>query len=93
VLWARRLFSVGWQVAEDDDGLSPEARAQRAAAPWLNAAWRVVGGVLVGAGVGWLVDEKLLHSTPWGLVVGLMLGLGAGFYALLQAVGAVGRKR
>jgi ATP synthase protein I len=89
----RRLFSARWQVTQEDDGLSPEARAQRAAAPWLNAAWRVVGGVLVGGGVGWLVDEKLLHSTPWGLVVGLMLGLGAGFYALMQAVGAVVRKR
>jgi ATP synthase protein I len=79
-------------VAQEDDGLSPEARAQRAAAPWLNAAWRVVGGVLVGAGVGWFVDGKL-HIAPWGLVVGLMLGLGAGFYALMQALGAVGRKR
>jgi len=46
----------------------------------------------VGAGAGWFVDGKL-HIAPWGLVVGLMLGLGAGFYALLQAVGAVGRKR
>jgi ATP synthase protein I len=52
----------------------------------------VVGGVLVGAGVGWFVDGKL-HIAPWGLVVGLMLGLGAGFYALMQALGAVGRKR
>ena len=79
-------------MAQKDDGLSPAARAQRGAAPYLNAAWKVVGGVLVGAGAGWFVDGKL-HSTPWGLVVGLMLGLGAGFYALLQAVGAVGRKR
>jgi F0F1-type ATP synthase assembly protein I len=47
----------------------------------------------VGAGAGGFVDEKFLHSTPWGLVVGLMLGLGAGFYALMQALGAVGRKR
>ena len=53
----------------------------------------MVGGILVGGGAGWLVDEKLLHSTPWGLVAGLMLGLGAGFYALLQALGVVGRKR
>ena len=80
-------------MAQKDDGLSPEARAQRAAAPWLSAAWRAVGGVLVGAGAGGFVDEKFLHSTPWGLVVGLMLGLGAGFYALMQALGAVGRKR
>ena len=79
-------------MAQEDDGLSPEARAQRGAAPYLSAVWRVVGAMAVGAGAGWFVDGKL-HIAPWGLVVGLMLGLGAGFYALLQAVGAVGRKR
>ncbi len=75
---------------KDEDGseLSPEARAQRAAAPYLSAVWRVVGGMLVGGGVGWFLDGKL-HSSPWGLVVGLFLGLGAGFYAMIQALSAM----
>ena len=76
----------------DDDGLSPTARAERGAAPYITAAWKLVGGVAGGAGGGWFLDDKL-HSSPWGLLVGLMVGLGAGFYAFFQAVSALGRKK
>lgn len=76
---------------DEDDGLSPEARAQRAAAPYISAVWRVVGGVLVGGGAGWLVDGKL-HSSPWGLIVGLFLGLGAGFYGLVQSLSSMNKR-
>ena len=81
----------GRKDESDDDGLSPEARAQRAAAPYLNAVWRVVGGVLVGGGAGWLVDGKL-HSSPWGLIVGLFVGMGAGFYGLIQGLNAMKKR-
>jgi ATP synthase protein I len=72
---------------KDDDGseLSPEARAQRAAAPYINAIWRVVGGVAVGGGAGWFIDRKA-HSSPWGLIIGLFLGLGVGFYGMILAL-------
>ena len=78
---------------KDEDGseLSPQARAARAAAPDLNAIWRVVGGVLVGGGAGWFIDGKL-HSSPWGLVIGLFLGLGAGFYAMIQGLSAMNKR-
>jgi ATP synthase protein I len=78
---------------EDEDGseLSPQARAERAAAPYISAIWRVVGGVLVGGGVGWFLDGKL-HASPWLLVVGLFLGLGAGFYGLIHALSSMNKK-
>jgi ATP synthase protein I len=78
---------------KDENGseLSPQARAQRAAAPYISAVWRVVGGVLVGGGVGWFLDGKL-HSSPWGLVVGLFLGLGGGFYGLIHALSSMNKK-
>jgi ATP synthase protein I len=78
---------------KDKDGseLSPEARAQRAAAPYISAVWRMVGGVLVGGGAGWLIDEKL-HSSPWGLIVGLFLGMGAGFYAMIQGLSSIKKR-
>jgi ATP synthase protein I len=76
----------------DDDGLSPTARAQRSAAPYINAAWKVAGGVAVGALAGGFVDGKL-HSGPWGLLVGLLVGMGAGFYGLFRALTAMGRKQ
>ena len=81
----------GRKDESDDEGLSPEARAQRAAAPYLNAVWRVVGGVLVGGGAGWFVDGKL-HSSPWGLIVGLFVGMGAGFYGLIQGLNAMKKR-
>jgi len=78
---------------KDDDGseLSPEARAQRAAAPYINAIWRVVGGVLVGGGAGWLIDRKV-HSSPWGLIIGLFLGMGVGFYGMILALTAMKKR-
>jgi ATP synthase protein I len=81
----------GGKDESDGSELSPEARAQRAAAPYINAVWRVVGGVLVGGGTGWLVDGKL-HSSPWGLIVGLFVGMGAGFYGLIQGLNAMKKR-
>lgn len=78
---------------KDEDGseLSAQARAERAAAPYISAVWRVVGGVLVGGGAGWFIDGKL-HSTPWGLIVGLFLGMGAGFYAMIRGLNAMNKR-
>jgi ATP synthase protein I len=81
----------GERKDEDGSELSPEARAQRAAAPYLNAVWRVVGGMLVGGGAGWFLDGKL-HISPWGLVVGLFVGMGAGFYAMIQGLSAMKKR-
>jgi F0F1-type ATP synthase assembly protein I len=83
----------GKPPTDDGDGgeLGPAARAERAAAPYLSAASRVVGGILLGAGAGWFADEKL-HSSPWGLIVGLMVGLGVGFYGLFLALRTMGKR-
>ena len=88
VLDARRSLKDGRKQDEDGSELSPQARAERAAAPYLSAVWRVVGGVLVGGGAGWFIDGKL-HSSPWGLIVGLFVGMGAGFYGLIQALNSM----
>ena len=78
----------GRKKDEDGSELSPQARAEQAAAPWLSAIWRVVGGILVGGGAGWFIDGKL-HSSPWGLIVGLFVGMGAGFYGLIHALNSM----
>ena len=45
----------------------------------LGRAMRVstdlIAALIVGGGLGWVVDTYLLPSSPWGLVVGLILGL------------------
>ena len=36
---------------------------------------QMIGGVLGGIGLGWLVDH-FAHTSPWGLVLGLLIGAG-----------------
>lgn len=78
---------------KDEDGseLSAQARAERAAAPYISAVWRVVGGVLVGGGAGWFIDGKL-HISPWGLIIGLFAGMGVGFYAMIQGLSTMKKR-
>ncbi|SDT92275.1 AtpZ/AtpI family protein [Stappia sp. ES.058] len=47
-----------------------------------------VAGVLVGAGLGWLID-KGLGTSPWGLIIFLLLGFCAGVLNLLRSAGVV----
>jgi ATP synthase protein I len=48
----------------------------------------VVGGVLGGVGLGWLLD-RFAHTTPWGMIGGLLIGSGfAIFYAVSSAAKA-----
>jgi len=46
----------------------------------------LVAGVLVGAGLGWLID-RLLGISPWGLIVFLLLGFVAGVLNVMRSAG------
>jgi ATP synthase protein I len=48
----------------------------------------LVAGVLVGAGLGWLID-RWLGISPWGLIVFLLLGFAAGVLNVMRAAGVV----
>jgi ATP synthase protein I len=39
----------------------------------------LAGAILIGVLAG-LVTDSRLHSAPWGLLIGLFIGLVAGFY-------------
>ena len=64
--------------------LVPSSR-YRQAAPVLDAAWRLIGGALVGTLAGYLVD-RAGGSAPWGLLVGAIVGIFAGFGGLFQGL-------
>ena len=52
----------------------------------------LVAGVVVGAGIGWLVDHWL-GIAPWGLIVFLLLGFAAGVLNVMRSAGvAAGTK-
>ncbi|HTK33952.1 MAG TPA: AtpZ/AtpI family protein [Caulobacteraceae bacterium] len=46
----------------------------------------LVGGVLGGLGLGWLVD-RLVGTSPWGLIVGVLLGTGVSVFAIARSAG------
>ena len=49
-----------------------------------QALGSLFGGIFVGLGLGWVVDHYV-HTTPWGMVVGCLLGLVAAIYTIVKA--------
>ncbi|AGC41780.1 ATP synthase protein i [Myxococcus stipitatus DSM 14675] len=79
---------------EKSDGseLGTTARQMRAAQPYINAVWKLVGGAVVGVLGGYWLDRKL-GSGPW-LLVGLsFLGICVGFYGFLREMARLGRRK
>jgi ATP synthase protein I len=51
----------------------------------------LIGGVLGGVGLGWLVD-RIAHTSPWGLAVGVSLGAGVSVYLAARTAARMGRQ-
>jgi ATP synthase protein I len=73
--------------AEDQ---SAQARAS-AMAVGLRLSSELVAGVLVGALLGWGFD-RLLSTSPWGLIVFLLLGFTAGVMNVMRSAGAMAKQ-
>lgn len=43
-----------------------------------------IAGVLVGAGLGWMLD-RLIGTSPWGMIIFLLLGFGAGVLNVMRS--------
>jgi F0F1-type ATP synthase assembly protein I len=58
-----------------------------------TVGFSLVIAIGVGAGFGWLVDRYLLHSTatPWGMLIGLLIGVVSGFYNLIRVTNRLNR--
>ena len=78
------------QRAEDPSNDASENRAATASgyARGFRLSSELVAGVVVGAGLGWLLD-RLLGITPWGLIVFLLLGFAAGVLNVMRSAGVV----
>ncbi|HEX2802071.1 MAG TPA: AtpZ/AtpI family protein [Phenylobacterium sp.] len=61
--------------------MSPDAHA--AMAQGYRFVGEVVGGVLGGVGLGWLVD-RFAHTQPWGVVGGLLAGTGLSIFTAVS---------
>ncbi len=60
--------------------------AERGVGEGYRLLGEVIGGVLGGIGLGWAVDY-FAHTTPIGVVVGLLLGTAASAYAAVKSAG------
>ena len=92
-----RLQRLGERIAstnrpsENDVG-SRQGIDTSAFARGFRLSTELVGGVLVGAGLGWLID-RWLGSSPWGLIVFLLLGFAAGVVNVMRAAGVAPQRR
>lgn len=71
----------------DDAGSDVERTGRKAGyADALKLSSEFIGGILVGGALGWLLD-RLLGTSPWGLIVLLLLGFCAGVLNVLRSAG------
>lgn len=86
----RRLDTALSEVRRRDAPKSGERPASSSDAQGLARALRLssefVAGILVGAGIGWLVDRGF-GTSPWGLIVFFMLGFAAGTLNVMRSAG------
>jgi len=88
-----RLQRLGERLATtsrpSENGSGPRQTADASAfARGFRLSTELVAGVLVGAGLGWLLD-RWLGISPWGLIVFLLLGFAAGVLNVMRAAGVV----
>jgi F0F1-type ATP synthase assembly protein I len=61
---------------------SLQENAERAGSA-AGASYTLVGGIIVLGGIGYGID-KWRDTGPWGLIIGLTLGVIVGFYDLVK---------
>jgi len=57
----------------------------------LRLSSELVAGVLFGAALGWGFD-RLLSTSPWGLIVFLLLGFTAGVINVMRSAGVMAKQ-
>ena len=81
---ARKRFDERLAAAEAARARTQSGDAQRAMAQGYRFLGEVVGGVLMGAGLGWLLD-RFAGTKPLGLVGGLLIGTGISIFVAVRS--------
>lgn len=89
----RRLDQLSGRLkAKDEQDKAARAGRRESDATGMAKALRLssefVAGVVVGGGIGFLFD-KMAGTSPWGLIVFLLLGFGAGVLNVMRTAGVV----
>ncbi|HEV2530347.1 AtpZ/AtpI family protein [Phenylobacterium sp.] len=81
---ARKSLDERLGAVEAARARSEGGDAQRAMAQGYRFLGEVVGGVLAGAGFGWLVD-RFTGTAPLGLIGGLLIGTGFSIWVAVRS--------
>jgi ATP synthase protein I len=87
-----RLRSAQGSRLPDSGPGAPRSADPSAMARGFRLSTELVGGVLLGAALGWLLD-RWLGTSPWGLIVLVLLGFAAGVLNVMRAAGVVSSDR
>lgn len=82
--------------ARPKDQSQPGSSAGTSNASGMALAFRLgsefVAGVLVGAAIGWGIDQ-VFNLAPWGILAFTLIGFGAGIVNMMRAAGEIGKKK
>jgi ATP synthase protein I len=78
---------------QDEERLSSLAQGYRKAAPYMAASTTLVAAVGGFAALGYWLDKKLGHATPWLLIVGAVVGMIGGFIGFFRTVLGESKKK
>jgi ATP synthase protein I len=87
----RRELEASLASRRPDDAGDEDASKSSSVSGYGNAlklSSEFIAGIVVGAGLGWVID-RWAGTSPWGLIVFLMLGFGAGVLNVLRSAGLV----
>lgn len=80
------LVAKGVGVKTEKTGQSENGSASMGQAMKLSSEF--IAGIVAGAGLGWFID-RVAGTNPWGLIICLFLGFGAGTLNVLRSAGYV----
>lgn len=87
---ARERLEARLDAVEAERARVASGDAHKAMARGYRFLGEVVGGVLGGAGLGWLID-RFAGTAPLGLVGGLLIGSGLSIFVAVQAAAKASR--
>ncbi|ETR77188.1 FoF1 ATP synthase subunit I [Afipia sp. P52-10] len=91
----QRLSTLRGDRELEEQRAGNEEQATRAKASamaiGLRLSTELVAGVLVGALLGWGFD-RFLSTSPWGLMIFLMVGFAAGVMNVMRSAGVIARQ-
>jgi len=73
---------------QSGEGSGNDAARASAFARGFRLSSELIAGVVVGAGIGWGID-RLLSTSPWGLIVFFLLGFTAGVLNVVRSAGVI----